>query len=265
MNDERYTRRTDRRNARTNTGRAAAPGTLTQEAEPTDGPGATVRHRRGGSRADSIAEGEATPAERSDEAGSDDRNGAPLPASIYREGGAMAASAPSRSGIEDYLHELYRNTPPVDGVIVLTTERSATELLEGLLTGAGGKRAPIGIIDTRSAGQYVEDVYRESPVHYTTADGDIERTAMSVVDLVGALSTSPAGRVNLIVDSYGALCESLSPGDRGRLLSTFHSQIDGYRIFVTDDCDEALEQWVDGAVRIERDAEKGIETCYERP
>lgn len=254
----------DRRSARTTTGRAATPGALTLVADPSDGLEATVPHRRGGSRADSAAEGEATHAERSDGAKSGDRNGAPLPAAIYREGRTVTVSGSSRGDLEGFLREVHRNTPPVDGVIVLTTERSATELLETHLAGADGTRAPIGVIDTRSAGQYVEDVYRESPVHYTTADGDIERTALSVTELVAALSTSPAGRLHLIVDSYGALCESLSPGDRARLLNAFHSQIDGYQIYATDEVDDALDRWTDGSVQVEI-TEDGIETGYERP
>lgn len=259
MNDERDRRRTDRRNERTNTTRATASGSPGDDTEH-EGGGAALRYRQGGSRTGSADSEEFTSAEPTD----GDQDGTLLPSSVYREGRTVTASAPTRGGIEDYLHEVYRNTPPVDGVIVLTTERPAAEVLETHLAGTEEKRAPTGVIDTRSAGQYVEDVYRESPVHYTTADSDIERTAMSVVELVEALSTSPAGRVHLIVDSYATLCESLSPGDRARLLNAFHSQIDGYQIYTTDDADDALNEWTDGSIRVEGDAEKGIETRYER-
>lgn len=259
MNHERDMRRTDWGSARANTERATK--WVTHDAA--DGIGATVRPWRSGSHAGSADEG-ATVVEPSDGQGADaDRNGAPLPTAVYREGRTVTAGGPSREAIEGFLREVYRNTPPVDGVIVLTTERPAAEVLETHL--ADGKRAPIGVIDTRSAGQYVEDVYRESPVHYTTADSDIERTAMSVTELVEALSTSPAGRLHLIVDSYGALCESLSPGDRARLLNAFHSQIDGYQIYTTDDADDALDHWTVGSVRIEESAENGLETRFERP
>jgi hypothetical protein len=146
-------------------------------------------------------------------------------------------------------------------VIVLTTERSATEVLRAYTEPTDENRAGIGVIDTRSAGQYVEDVYRERPIHYTAADSDIERTAMSVTELTEALSTTPAQRLHLIVDSYSALHESLSREDRAQLLNTFHSQVDGYGIYVTNEADEVLRRWTTGAIWVEDD---GDETRYRR-
>ena len=87
---------------------------------------------------------------------------------------------------------------------------------------ADQRLAAIGIIDTRSKGQYIADIYRRIPIHYTTADGDIERTAISLTELVESLSTTPAQRFHLVVDSYTAFSGSLAPEERAQLLNTFH-------------------------------------------
>lgn len=129
-----------------------------------------------------------------------------LPSAVYHDGQTVTAGGPTDGAVEGFLREVYRNTPPVDGVLVLTTERSATEPLESYTGTPNGKRAALGIIDTHSAGQYIENVYREIPIHYTAADSDVERTAMSFTELIEALSTTPARRLHLIVHSYAMLC-----------------------------------------------------------
>ncbi|MEM4781214.1 MAG: hypothetical protein QXG03_06610 [Halalkalicoccus sp.] len=192
-----------------------------------------------------------------------------LPPAVYRSGGTVTVGGPTDGTVDRFLQELYRRTPPVDGVIVLTTEQSATDVLttytDGFVENDEGR---IEIIDTRSAGQYIADVYRRNPIHYTAADGDIERTVMSLTELVEALSTTPAQRLHLIVDSYGTLSESLSSSELSKLLNAFRSQIDGYRIYVTDDGDpdESLIGIASGALWIEDDVDSatGVESRYRR-
>ncbi len=253
---------TDRSDALTNTEKTTAPETDTAE---TTVFGDRSRFSRDGSRSGSTDD-EDTSTDSTDGAVTHgERRRTVLPPAVYREGQTVTASGPTDDAVDGFLREVYRTTPAVDGVIVLTTERSATEVLRAYTEPSDENRAGIGIIDTRSAGQYIEDVYRESPIHYTAADSDIERTAMSFTELVEALSTTPAQRLHLLVDSYTALCESLSPRDRARLLNTFHSQIDGYRVYVTStgDADEVLRRWLKGAIWIE-ESEEGIETRYRR-
>ncbi|MDL5362066.1 hypothetical protein [Halalkalicoccus sp. NIPERK01] len=245
----------DCRNAPTTTGERTTPGATTRGGRQRYG---ADDHAPRASKPDP-SDGGTTSDGPSDEDGA--RSHAVLPPAVYREGQTVTASGPSADGVNRFLRAVYRNTPPVDGVIVLTTERSATEILRAYTEPAAGKRAGIGIVDTRSAGQYVEDVYRERPIHYTAADSDIERTALSITELVEALSTSPAQRIHLLVDSYSALCESLSREERARLLNTFHSQIDGYGIYVTDEADEVLRRGTTGAIWVEGD---GDETRYRR-
>jgi hypothetical protein len=187
-----------------------------------------------------------------------------LPPVVHQLGQTITVNGPT-GGVERFLRRAYRETLPVDGVIVLTTERSATDLLRDWTETTTENRTGIGIIDTRSEGQYVADVYRRSPIHYTAADGDIERTAMSLTGLVETLSTTPAQRLHLVVDSYAAFSESLTTEECTRLLNTFHSQIDGYQIYVTDgDVDEYLGHHRDGTIWVEERSDETIRTRYQR-
>lgn len=266
MIHERSYHGTDRRNARTNAEETAPPGVAASEGTQQYEGETRSRSSQVDPRTDTADDDESTATDRSagGATGSEGtRIDTVLPAAVYREGRTVTASGPTDGDVERFLRRVYRNTPPVDGVIVLTTERDATEVLRAYTEPADEdeNRAGIGIIDTRSAGQYIEDVYRERPIHYTAADSDIERTAMSVTELVEALSTSPAQRIHLFVDSYSDLRESLSREERARLLNTFHSQIDGYEIYVTDETDEVLRRWTTGAIRVGGD---GDETRYRR-
>lgn len=187
-----------------------------------------------------------------------------LPPIIHQVGQTITVSGPGR--IERFLRQAHRETPPVDGMIVLTTERSATELLRSWkVDTASGNRAAIGIIDTRSKGQYIADIYRRIPIHYTTADGDIERTAISLTELVESLSTTPAQRFHLVVDSYTAFSGSLAPEERAQLLKTFHSQIDGYQLYVTDGSTyDSLDPYIDGMIWVEDGSDETVRTRYQR-
>lgn len=270
MIHERPFHRIDCRNARTNAGDTTTPPVTAPGSCPQCGAGGRGRSSRSSSRSDTTDEGARTATDRSGGSVTDSertRIETILPPAVYREGQTVTASGPTDGVVERFLQAVYRNTPPVDGVIVLTTERSASEVLRAYTGTSDEKRAGIGIIDTRSADQYIEDIYRESPIHYTAADSDIERTAMSVAELVEALSTSPAQRLHLIVDSYTALCESLSARDRTQLLNTFHSQIDGYGIYTTDGdaaADDVLRRWMKGSIWVEEDPDGGTETRYRR-
>lgn len=94
--------------------------------------------------------------------------------------------------------------------LVVTTTASADVSIEAYETVCSDSDRPsLGIVDTISARQSMSDPYRRTPVVYTPAPGDLERTVLALSELTDGRSQS-IGTRHLVVRSLTPMIEATS-------------------------------------------------------